>query len=362
MFNPTRLSLARKRRRLSKSGLAAKIGVSLRSITGFERGEFEPSDETLTRTASVLEFPIEWFSGPDLPCPSPDSASFRSQARMTASNRDAALALGSFAFLVSSWLESRFTLPPPDLPDLRDAEPEVAAVILRQHWGLGERPIKNLVHLMESKGVRVFSMAEDTAEVDAFSSWNTATPFVFLNTMKSADRSRFDAAHELGHLVLHRHPDRDIKQNESEANRFASAFLMPRGSVLGLIPIPPTLNALVQLKRHWIVSVSALVRRLKDLGVLTEWHYRSLCMEMGQKGYRTKEPEEATREMSLMLPKLFKALREDGVTKSELARELWISMEDLDALVFRLILTVLEGGTFHPKPCVGRRADLKLVM
>jgi len=145
-----------------------------------------------------------WFSGSELHQPSSQTASFRSQARMAASTRDAALASGALAFLLNDWLEERFSLPSPDLPDLREEEPEAAAITLRQHWGLGERPIKNMVHLLESKGVRVFSMAEDTTEVDAFSLWRETTPFVFLNTMKSAERSRFDAAHELGHLVLHR--------------------------------------------------------------------------------------------------------------------------------------------------------------
>src|SRR3546814_6566541 len=46
---------------------------------------------------------------------------------------------------------------------------------------------------------------EDTKNVDAFSCWRNGQPFVFLNTFKSAERSRFDAAHELAHLVLHRH-------------------------------------------------------------------------------------------------------------------------------------------------------------
>jgi hypothetical protein len=39
---------------------------------------------------------------------------------------------------------------------------------VRQAWGLGELPIKNMVHLLESKGVRVYSLAIDAVEVDAF--------------------------------------------------------------------------------------------------------------------------------------------------------------------------------------------------
>ena len=111
-------------------------------------------------------------------------------------------------------------------------------------WGLGELPVKNMIHLLESKGIRVFSLSIDTAQLDAFSMWHADTPFVFLNTMKSCEHSRFDAAHELGHLVLHRHAGSKGQEAEREANAFASAFLMPRASVLANAPHMATVDQL----------------------------------------------------------------------------------------------------------------------
>ena len=349
MFSCVRFEVARKRRGYNKSDLAGRIGVELRTVTAYESGEFEPSAETLAAIAKTLDFPESWFSAGDIHQPSPQTASFRSQARMSAGNRHAALAAGALAFLLNDWLENRFTLPPPasNLPDLREEEPEAAAMLLRQQWGLGEKPVKNIVHLLESKGIRVFSMAEDTTEVDAFSLWRETTPFIFLNTMKSAERSRFDAAHELGHLVLHRHGDLRGKEIEHQANSFASAFLMPRGSILAHAPVLPSLNGLIKLKKFWIVSVAALNYRLHQLGALSDWHYNKLCIEIGQKGYRTQEPEGAQREMSLIFPQLFKTLRDDGYTKSDIAAELHFNAEEIDKLVFGLILVALEGGTRH---------------
>ncbi len=361
MFNPSRLEVARKRRGLNKSEIAKLIGVDLRSVTAYERGEYVPSDETLASIAAVLRFPIGWFSGGDLHHPSPETASFRSQARMSAKNRDIALAAGDLAFLLNDWLEERFSLPEQDVPDLREEEPEGAALTLRHHWGLGERPIKNMVHLIESKGIRVFSMAEDTTEVDAFSLWRETTPFIFLNTMKSTERSRFDAAHELGHLVLHRHANLKNKEAEHEANKFASSFLMPRGSVLSKAPILPSITSLINLKKQWIVSVSALAYRLRHLGLLSEWHYRSLCIDIGRHGYRSHEPNEAPREMSLIFPKLFKALREDGYTKADIARSLQIEVVEIDKLVFGLILVGVDGAAIGRASCVNGNSSLRLV-
>jgi len=122
---------------------------------------------------------------------------------MTAGVREAALSSGAIGFLVSDWMETQFNLPEADVPDLSLYSPEVAARVLRQEWSLGERPISNMTQLLESRGIRVFSLSEDTAKMNAFSIWRNQRPFVFLNTFKSAESSRFDAAHELGHLVLH---------------------------------------------------------------------------------------------------------------------------------------------------------------
>ena len=54
-----------------------------------------------------------------------------------------------------------------------------------------------------------------------------------MSTAKGGERGRFDAAHELGHLVLHgEYQELNRPAAEQEANRLAAAFLMPRSSVL----------------------------------------------------------------------------------------------------------------------------------
>ena len=156
------------------------------------------------------------------------------------------------------------------LTDFRGYSPEAAAAGVRSLWGLGERPIKNTIHLLEAHGIRVFSLAEDCKEVDAFSFWQDSTPFIFLNTFKSGERSRFDGMHELGHLLLHRHGGPDGRAAEHEADAFASAMLMSRGDVLAHAPRLATLPVLIQLKKRWCVSLAALNYRLHALGLTTD--------------------------------------------------------------------------------------------
>src|SRR6185312_6354466 len=274
MFTPGRLSLARKRRGLTKKRLAELVGVTPRTILRYEIGEIAPTEETLLKIAQVLLFPVEFFHAPDVDEPIQDAASFRSLTAITAAERGAALAAGSVAFLLSDWVDQRFDLPAVNLIDLSDTNSEAAARSLRQEWALGERPVTNMVHLLESKGVRVFSLAENTRTVDAFSLWRSGRPFVFLNTMKTPEHSRFDAAHELGHLVLHRHGGPKGRKAEEQANSFASSFLMPAGDVVATIPRIHTIHQVVEAKKRWRVSALALIYRLHKLGVLSPWQYR----------------------------------------------------------------------------------------
>lgn len=361
-FNPKRLTLARRRRGLTKIRLAQLLGVEVRSITAYENDEFRPDRERLHQLADRLHFPVQFFFGDDLHDISPDIVSFRSMSKMTAGQRDAALGAGAIALLFSEWIDARFDLPRAELPDLsQEASPEAAAQTLRQMWTMGELPVKNMLHLLEARGIRVFSLSIDTEQLDAFSMWHVDTPFVFLNTRKSCEHSRFDAAHELGHLVLHRHAGAKGQEAEREANAFASAFLMPRASVLANAPHMATVEQLVRHKRYWTVSVAALAYRLHDVGLVSDWHYRTLCIELAQRGYRKREPDEAPRETSQVLAKVFAALREEGITKADIATALCVHVEELNQLVFGLALTSLSPFRHTRASSEARRPDLAVI-
>jgi Zn-dependent peptidase ImmA (M78 family)/DNA-binding XRE family transcriptional regulator len=365
MFNPQRLAFARKRRGMNMTQLAREIGIDLRSVSAYEKGEYEPKEDRLELIAKVLGFPLSFFLLPDIPELSPDAASFRAMSKMSASKRDIALSAGGVALLLNQAIEERFTLPQPDLPDLsREPNPEAAAAELRRCWGLGEAPIKNMIHILESKGIRVYSLAIDAQEVDAFSLWREDQPFVFLNTRKSSERSRFDCGHELGHLVIHRHGEQRLIDGsqtiEREADAFSSAFLMPRASVLGYAPRTPTLDNLIQLKKVWGVSVAALNYRLHDLGLTSDWHYRELAMQISRQGYRKTEPCSGPHETSQILGKVLAGLRDEGVSKTEIAQELHVTVNELNELVFGLAITALPDGQSNSKRN-DRHAHLKLI-
>lgn len=344
MLNPSRLMIARQRAGLTKKELAARVGVDPRAISGFEAGQYEPTEENLIRIARATGFPREFFEADDIEVLSSEGASFRSMSEMTAKQRDAAVAAGSIAFVLSDWVDREFDLPDVDIPDFSNADPEVAAESLRSHWGLGVQPIKNMVHLLESKGVRVFSLAENADEIDAYSAWRGRRPFVFLNTGKSGERRRFDAAHELAHLILHRHAAPSGNDAEKEAHAFASAFLMPKASIKAFGRVVPSFDFIIQQKKKWLVSASAMTLRLHALGMLIYYHYNRLFVELSSRGYRSGEPGGMKPETSQVWRKVFAALRSEGVGLQGLADKLLVPPDEIVRLVFGLVTIGLPSS------------------
>ena len=210
-----------------------------------------------------------------------------------------------------------------------------------------------MIHLLESKGVRVFSLAENAVEVDAYSVWRGRRPCIFINTGKTAERRRFDAAHELGHLVLHNQAAPIGIEAEKDANGFASAFLMPTASMKALGRVT-TIDRLIQVKQKWTVSVAALAYRLHELRLMSDWNYHMLCVEISRRHYRKHEPNGAKNETSQVWQKVFAELRRDGRGIQYLADRLLVPTEELVKLVFGLVTVGLPSiGNGGKKPSNG---------
>lgn len=345
MFTPSRLVIARKREGLTLTRLAELAGVSSRSLSLYENGHQEPSDLTLLRLSEALRVSLEFLRASDIDEIPEEAVSFRALSKMTARQRFQALGSGRIALLVNQWIESRFRLPLADIPSLTGQDPEAAAEMVRARWGLGERPIPNVLHLLEAHGVRIYSLTDQNNELDAYSLYWDRQPFIFLSTRKSGERGRFDAAHELGHLVLHgEYQTLNRPAAEIEANRFAAAFLMPRASVLAHGLRDATLSRILDSKRVWKVAAMALTHRLQELGLLTEWGYRSACVQLSRLGYRRSEPHGIARESSQLLSKVLSEVRADGESLSTIAAAIGISSDEIQAHVFGLALTAVRGS------------------
>ena len=358
MINRRRLKFALDRRGFTRTELAKALEVTPRTINNYIKKPISP--DVLQKLGRILKFSPAFFEDMgELPLLNDFQVSFRAQSRISNRLKNQAKSFGVIAFMLNDWVEKRFELNKADLPDLSQFNPEDAAQILRSKWGLGIHPIANMVELLESKGVRVFSLAIDALEVDAFCTWNEHTPFVFLNTMKSAERSRFDCAHELGHLVrdvynmkhnsnltdetvsdfLSEEGLSDKRPIEKEANDFASAFLMPKDALLPIRKQSITnIEQLIELKKVFGVSVAAIAYRLYKLEIISDWIYtRVLCPKIAISGFRKTEPQPMRRDESNVWQQLFNYFEEDKISIDDIANELNIDFKDIADLTFGLV-------------------------
>jgi len=235
-------------------------------------------------------------------------------------------------------IERHARLPAFDIPqrpmeiDASDDDIEAVAQDVRRRWELDDEPIENMVRELERHGavaVRL-RLADD---VDAFSWPQDDRPIVILGTDKDKkDRSRFDAAHELGHLVMHGdHPEPANQALEKQAHRFAGAFLLPADPLAAEWPNGRlSWNALLELKQRWQTSLAALLHRGRNLGLLTDTGYQSAVKYMSRAGWRKTEPGDlGPPERSRLLRRAVTALEDAGFTVDDLAEEASIRVEDL---------------------------------
>jgi Zn-dependent peptidase ImmA (M78 family) len=323
---------------LTARALADFAGLAVDTISRLENALNTPDAATIERLANALSFPTQFFMGSDPEEIDTHAVSFRSFSKMSAKERDAAISAGSLGLELSAWIEERFTLPNPNILDLSyETDPEAAASSLRQYWGLGEKPISNQMGLLETNGVRMFSLSENTASVNAFSFWRDGKPFVFLNNFKTAESSIFDASHELGHLVMHKHGDpKESRSAEREANAFSSAFLMPARDVRARMPRRITIDIILKAKARWRVSAMAMAYRLNVLHLVSDWQYRSICIELGKRGYRSGEPIGIERETSSIWRKVLLQLWSEKTTKNDIADSLHLPLDELEGLIWDL--------------------------
>lgn len=348
MLNPQRVELVRLRLGLTKIGFARALGVDRKTIQRFEGEGADLSPQALEALVQLSGYPRKFFEKDSVDYPDAKAVSFRSLRSLTATTRNAALAAGALAFELDDWITERFELRDHDLPLLNNFSPVDAALTLRTHWGIGVRPISNLVNLLEFHGVRVFSLSEETRHLDAYSFWRNERPYVFLNTIKTPEHSRFDASHEIGHLVMHRHGGPGHRSAEDEANAFASAFLMPPEDLCAHIPVVRGLEDLLKGKKRWRVSAAALAYTLHKQGIISDWHYRGYCIELSKYG-REREPFGIEPETSQVWQKILTNLWLEGTTLKDIAEDLRVPEWELSNLLFGITAAVGERGD-SPRP------------
>ncbi len=347
MFEADQLRLAREYRGLQRKELAKLLGVTPSAVSQYEAGRIKPTPQMISRMKLALHFPVGFFVEPPSSSVAVDQCHFRSLRSCTQTQRRRMAAAATLVGGLVAHLAVNVDFPTENLlllvsdPPDSDEEIEGLAVDARKHWGLGLGPITHISKLVESHGVVVSRTFHDCAQVDAFSLWHSARPLIFLNADKnSGTRSRYDVAHELGHLVMHTDCLPGDQRHEQQAHRFAGAFLLPRETFGRECPRRLIWPHLLELKERWGVSLSAIAHRAFDIGLFSASAYRRANVQLSQRGWRDKEPQEPLPEEPTLLRRALSLLETTGKTLASIASELNMTQHDIELLV---------GGPFQPQ-------------
>lgn len=348
-FVAARLIEGREARGLSQTSLGRLSGIKPQSISHYEQGRQSPSPEALASLSSVLGLPNRFFLR-EAPAPRRDGIFFRRQAghlkprarvrRIQAQRRMA------WAQEITAYLRRFVELPYSGLPDhpIDFASDQVDAVAQSVRIALkaGNGPVDNLLVTMESAGCIVVCSLEQE-EVDlSYSHWDGDVPFVFLaGNVNAPSRTRYAAAHELGHLVMHRHAaewelnDAATHQAmERQADRFARALLLPSQSFSKEV-WDPSVNVLLTLRRDWGCPLSAMITRCGETGVFDENQLRRAAASLVRRGWNMEEPGEndVSREAPELLAGSIRLLVEEGrKDKHAILTELALPAADIEEL------------------------------
>lgn len=309
-FNGNRLKTARQYRGKSLSDLAKDVEVTKQAISQYENGECMPDDKIFFRIINVLNFPWNYFYEKDNNNIETQTTYFRSLLKTYKKDRIAQTMRIEYLILLYEFLETYIDFPKLNIKNFSISEDEInldyieeVSCKLRNYWKLGSNPIKDLIYELEKNGIILTSLETTTNDIDAYSQKlkvdNISRFVVILSNNKNCKvRQHFDAAHELGHIVLHNFNEdmealskEDFTKMEKQANLFAASFLLPKDAFLEDVSFRPnSLEHYKNLKLKWNASIMTMIIRAFSLSAITPNQYQYLMRQYSYKGWRRKEP------------------------------------------------------------------------
>jgi transcriptional regulator with XRE-family HTH domain len=355
-----RLKQLRLARGLSLDELAAELGgiVTKQALSKYELGTARPSPTVLNKLAAALHIKAaELLSEPSVKV---EFIAYRRKSALPKREQE------KVQSLVTRTLEERLRLQslteqaegvsiPVNRLEVKKLEDvEGAAAKLRDLWRLGTDPISSLVGVLENHWIQVIEIdADDRFDgISAVASKNGEITGAAVVTKRGVpgERQRYNLAHELGHIVLKVAEGVDT---EKAAHRFGAALLAPADSLrreVGRHRTGIQAEELLLLKRRYGLSIQALLYRLRDLGIITESHYKQWCMNINRLKWRRNEPQPLPPEQPQWLRQQVLRLLTEGV----------ITQEDAEAALGEKIaaepaLALVERRAFMKLPLSERR-------
>ena len=307
------------------------LNMTATAISKYEKGEILPDSKKLIDFANAYNVKsielLKVYNAPKM-----KFTSFRKKKRLTGQNLELLEEL--IQDEVTKYLEiiemnnidtDNIKLKKYSCNNLEDAEK--AANDFRNYIKISNKqPISDLINILENLGIIIIQIKNPDNRFDDFDGLseivNNIPVIVLLDGIKDGARQRFTIAHELGHLVLN--INNDELDEERLCNRFASALLMPKEAVInefGYSRGNINFFELTAFKNEFKVSYTAIVYRLKDLNIISEYLYKKLSIFLSQR-IGKNDPNPIQPEISYQFKKIVYKLEADEIISVNKACEL----------------------------------------
>ena len=326
---------------LPSKAVAEQSGIAPSQLTRLEHAHYtEVNVDTAERLSQTLSFPLGFLTHEPNAAIKPGSTLFRARRTMTRREEEKlhtwSRLIGQVLMAIADKVEiPRLALPNPQ--EFHDAKS--AAEVTRRSFGIDAFiAIPHVMRTIERGGVPIANLHFETeiAKHDAFSCWVSSAggffchelPTLVVRVLDSWEKTRYSAAHELGHLVMHRNGVADEVQAEAEANDFARHFLLPGEILQSLWPEIPTLNNIMHIKVEYGVSLSALVEHAWRSKLIDDRKRTSFYKQMSNRrdpasGLRWRDREPGANDREVERPRLLARMVEtvfgDGLRLNELS-------------------------------------------
>jgi Zn-dependent peptidase ImmA (M78 family) len=278
---PTRLKELRERYQMTLQHLADQLNVSKQAVHRLESGEMKPSSELLLNVCEIFNKPYEYFREIvedryqlQQICFRHNSEKGVKQVTLLEIKQEVLDEVTYFIDLENLLgIERTFENPLADLGITDKKDVEKAAKQLRKKWKLGNVPIADVVDTLENKGVYVVEVCYNEDFSGLSTMMNEEIPVVVLNrNVRSIERKRLTAFHELAHLILKFAKHLDEETIERYCNHFAGAVLITDEALLeelGKKRLGISFSELKRIKETYGISIQAIIFRASETGYIS---------------------------------------------------------------------------------------------
>lgn len=301
----TKIKAIRQEMKLKQGDLAKKLHMTSAQLCRIEGDKNAPSIKTLSRIASVLNISLsELMDENSMQLPTIHHSSDNSRQYLHASKIESEEIIAiretdestKDAESIVHQVKSKFneyskymdelcvpsftTLPIFHTYSNDDKDAELLATDIRNFCCLGNRPITDLVSILESKNIFIIPVkASNSVQSRAFYHRSKKAIIIAINDRMTPERQLYRISYELCYAILFGSnnliPVSEKPGTHKFARRFAAAFLMPESSLRELtsqIAIGPnnwSFDLITAIKYKYGVASETFAHRLEKVGLIS---------------------------------------------------------------------------------------------